>query len=113
MSALLAPKAHELLPPNPPGPTKSTTFDMLENDEMTSVLVEDATVVADEMQPGCEIRVVDPSLPAAMAVKHPAPLRLSIEGFWGSLSQVAAVFGPPPRLMLTEATLTPPANVRF
>ena len=30
-----------------------------------------------------------------------------------SPSQGDDVFGPPPKLMLTEATLTPPANVMF
>ena len=55
---------------------------------------------------------LEPSLPAAIAVSTPAARKLSIAAFWISPSQADDVFGPPPRLMLTEATLTPAIGVR-
>src|SRR5262245_39172420 len=93
-----------------PGATRSTTGDMLENDEIVSRLVEDATVVADEMQPGAPTPEVLPSLPAAMAVNTPALRRLSIEGLRLSPSH-APLNRPPPRLMLADASLAPPGRL--
>ena len=94
-----------------PGAIRSTTADILVKEEIPSDLVEDPTVTALEMHPGWLTVEVELSLPAAIAVSTPAALRLSIEGFWESPSQLPEVFGPPPRLMLAEATLMPPASL--
>jgi hypothetical protein len=52
--------------------------DMLLKDEMTSCFSEEPTATAVEMQPGAEIALVKPLLPAAIAVATPTPLRLSM-----------------------------------
>src|SRR5262245_20654560 len=95
-----------------PGASTSTTFDMLENDETTSASVEEPTVTAVETQPGAPIEVVVPLFHDEMAVRTPAPRRLSIPGLRVSLSQVP-VCEPPPRLMLAEATVMPPLRVKW
>jgi hypothetical protein len=59
----------------------------LEKEETTSPLVVDPTATALEMQVGWLICIVDPSLPAAIAVSTPAARKLSIGVFWTSLSQ--------------------------
>src|SRR5215475_9499083 len=93
-----------------PGATRSTTDDMLENDEIASLLVDDATVVAVEMHPGAPTAAVRLSLPAAMAVRTPAFLRLSIEGLRESPSHVPLT-GALPRLILADASLVPPGRL--
>ena len=91
-----------------PGASRSTFADIFENDERASALVVDPTATAIEMQAGWLIVDVDDSLPEAIAVNTPADLRFWIAGLWESVSQVPEVFGPPPKLMLTDATTVPP-----
>src|SRR5262249_32322590 len=98
-------------PPNPPGPMSATIGAILVKEEMTSFLSEDPTATAVEIQAGAPTALVNPSLPAAITVATPALRKLSMDGFVGSPSQ-AAVNIPPPRLILTEASLTPGAGVR-
>ena len=90
-----------------PGAITLVVLDMLEKEEMTSDLSDDATESAEEMHPGEPIAEVKPLLPAAMAVNTPALRNASSAGFCDSLSQAPAKL-PPPRLMLTEATVPPP-----
>jgi hypothetical protein len=75
-----------------------------------SVLVEAATATAVEMHAGVPIAATSPSLPAEMTVKTPAFLSRSIAGFCGSVSHVPGK-APPPRLMFTDASLTPPGRL--
>src|SRR5690349_7068737 len=93
-----------------PGAIRSTTADMLVKEEIMSDLVVDPTVTALEMHPGWLTIEVELSLPAAIAVNTPAARKLSIESFCESPSQLLEV-RPPPRLMLAEATLMPPARL--
>src|SRR5262245_1355776 len=94
-----------------PGATRSTTDDMLENGEIVSFLVDEATVVAVEMHPGVLTSDVRASLPAAMAVRAPAFRRLSMEVLRASASQAPEVSGVPPRLMFTDARVAPPGRL--
>src|SRR5215211_470064 len=48
-----------------------------------------------------------------MAVRTPAFRKLTMAGACGSPSQDVDVFGPPPRLILTDATVMPPGRFRF
>src|SRR5215471_15481843 len=110
ISGLFPPRV-QLPPPNPPGATRSTNEPMFEKDEMKSCLVDDATVMAVEMQPGELTWLVEPLLPAAIAVATPAAFRLSI-GVLRLLVSQEPVNRPPPMLMFAEARLTPTAGWR-
>ena len=77
ISGLFAPN-WQVPPPKPPGAMSATCEDMLLNDEMTSCLSVEPTATAVEMQPGAEIALVKPLLPAAIAVATPTLLRLSM-----------------------------------
>ena len=79
---------------------------------MTSALVVDPTATAVEIHAGEPIWLVEPLLPAEVAVRTPAPRRLSIAGFCDEPSQVPGK-RPPPRLMLADATTVPPPRLMF
>jgi hypothetical protein len=79
---------------------------MFEKSEMTSCLSVDPTATAVEMQLGEMIASVKPLLPIPATVATPALRKLSMLGLTGLVSQ-ALVNLPPPRLKLTEASLTP------
>src|ERR1700760_2606470 len=110
ISGLFAPN-WQVPPPKPPGAMSATCEDMLLNDEMTSCLSVEPTATAVEMQPGAEIALVKPLLPAAIAVATPTLLRLSMLALRLSVSQ-ALVNWPPPRLILAAASEPPAAGAR-
>src|SRR6185312_7265932 len=91
ISALFPPKVQGP-PPTPPGASSDRMVATFENEETTSPLVVEPTETALEMQAGWLMVVKLPSLPEAMAVRTPAPRRLSIEAFCTSLSQADDVF---------------------
>ena len=72
---------------NEPGATMSTRLLQLEKSERSSVLVEEATVMAVEMQPGRLTAPSKLSLPAAISVAMPAPFNRSMIGLRLSASQ--------------------------
>src|SRR5713226_2012111 len=80
---------------------------MLEYDAIPSDFVVAPTLTADEMQAGALSALVNPLLPAAMAVAMHTDRRLSMIGLVGSLSQ-GVVKAPPPRLRLAEEKLLTP-----
>jgi len=73
-------------------------------------LVDEPTDTALEIQPGEDIELTQELLPEAIAVATPAASRLSMAGLTGSVSQ-AEKYWPPPRLMLTAATLMLPGKL--
>ena len=85
-----------------PGASSSTSGDEFENDDTTSPVVVEPTVIAVEMQAGNETPSMKPSLPEAIAVAMLAERRLSIDALRESASQ-SVVDLLPPRLMFTDA----------
>ena len=86
-----------------PGAKRSTMLGLLlENEETPSVLVDEPTVTAEEMQAGEPTEFSKPSLPLAITVAMPAARRRSMIGLVGSVSQ-KVLYWPPPRLMFTAA----------
>ena len=80
---------------------------MFEKEDRVSDLVVAPTVTAVEMQPGEPTNGLYPLLPEEIVVKTPAFRRWSIADFCTASSQ-ASLCWPPPRLMLTDATLMEP-----
>src|SRR5262245_62010813 len=90
-----------------PGAKSDRNGDTFENHATSSVIVDAPTLIADEMHAGEARLITSALLPAATTVATPMPRRLSIDGLIGSSSH-GAPNEPPPRLMLTDATFSPP-----
>lgn len=75
-----------------------------ENEETTSDLLVEPTLIAVEMQAGAPIPLLLPSFPDAITVAIPTERRLSIAALRaGSLASQGEEEAAPPRLRLTEA----------
>ena len=70
-----------------PGASSSTSGDEFENDEMTSDLSVEPTVIADEMQAGKLTALVKPLLPDAIATAMPFERSVSMIGLRASVSR--------------------------
>jgi hypothetical protein len=90
----------------------ATCEDMFDKLEIMSVLSLDPTATAVEIHEGVPIPSVKPTLPVAITVTTPALRKLSMLGFWGTVSHVPVKY-PPPRLMFTGTSLTLSAGVRM
>ena len=92
-----------------PGANKSVVAEMLESSATPSVFVELATEMAEETQPGKDILLVWPSLPAAMTVATFRPRSASMTVLKGAprpVSQFPVLRSPEsPMLRLTAATV--------
>ena len=100
---------------SPPGAKTATCVEMSVYDATTSVLLDAAIAMAEEIQAGWPICVRELPFPAEMIVAIPAARRLSMEVFMAALllavSQLGGEKCPPPPLKLTAATLTPPGRL--
>jgi hypothetical protein len=111
----LPPGTEELI--HRPGASRFKKEALLEKPDTTSTVVPrlpssvEPTLIALEIQAGYEIPFVLPSFPDAITVAMPSERRLSMAAFIAGfvLSQFV-VRGPPPRLILTAATLKLPLS---